>query len=538
MPSEGAVLRFLVPDSSRSPVEQGLRRAHLLGQDNVAVAGMVRLEGNQIVCESDPGQAVALCLQVDAGECGVLMLQTCLLPRRDRPYLLSMELARHRVMLFLVKLEDWLEGASPPEQPMRLFERAQRLFMDALALRADPNDSEALARQDALAREALCAGIDATEALSEWAARAGLRVREHHLRGLAPQAARMRRPLLAVHLPHAEPTDALRQAVRACADAVSLPVAWAHVSPREGAFEFAHADAWAQWASTVSTNPVDRLTITAGPIIDLRAGRAPDWVRIWRNDYESLREIAFEHLQRVCARYARVVSRWTPLSGVNQNDAFQLTVEQMLDLTRLSVMAVRKFNPHAKVHLEIDQPFGESASRNPVAVPPLLFAEMVVQQGVQVDAIELNVQMGDAASGHGARDIAQLSDVIDRYGSLGKPIAVSLCAPSDRSATDPSLACAMEPGRWRGAWDEERQAEWLAQAGAVVIGKLCVTGLTWRQFVDAPRFEPGVEMAAGGLLRADGSRKPAFDRFAELRRVNIGGGSGGGGGGATGKGVP
>ncbi len=526
VPVETGVLRFLIPDSSRGMIEQGLRRAHLLGQDNIAVLGKVRLEGDAIICEADPNQAVGLCLQVAAGDCGVLMLQTCLLPRRERPYLLSLELARHRVMQFLVKLEDWLEGAQPPEDPMRLFEGAQREFMRALAIDTERHPDR-LREQEDLACEALCRAIDATESLSLWAAKAGLRVREHQLRNLAPQAARLRKPLVGVHAPCEFPTPAMQNAVRACADAISLPLAWNAVSPEEGAYEFAHADAWAQWAAGIGAgpgaNPADRLGILAGPIVDLRAGRAPNWARVWRNDYESLREIAFEHLQRVCARYARVVSRWTPLSGVNQNDAFELTVEQMLDLTRLSVMAVRKFNPHAKVHLEIDQPFGESASRNKITVPPLLFAEMVVQQGVQVDAIDLCVQMGDAASGHGARDIAQLSDLIDRYSMLGKPIAVSLCAPSAQSETDPSLACAMEPGIWRGGgWDEQRQADWLAQATLVGVGKLSVCGVSWRQLIDAERFGPGVEMSAGGLLRRDGAGKPALDRLIETRRLNQG----------------
>lgn len=539
MPTEGGVLRFLVPERSRGLVEQGLRRAHLLGQDNIAVVGKERLEGDTIVCDADPNQAVGLCLQVDAGDCGVLMLQTCLLPRRERPYLLSLELARHRVMHFLVKLEDWLEGGRPPEKPMALFEKAQHAFMRALAIDS-ARHPERIEEQDDLAREALCLAIDATEELSLWAARTGLAVRERQLRNLAPQAARLRRPIVAVQAPCDYPNDSTRGAVRTSADALALPLAWSAIAPEEGVYEFAHADAWAQWAAGgagasgggmggAGAKAQDRFTIVAGPVIDLRAGRAPGWARVWRNDYESLREIAFEHLQRVCARYARVVSRWTPLTGVNQNDAFELTVEQMLDLTRLSIMAVRKFNPHAKVHLEIDQPFGESASRNKIAVPPLLFAEMVVQQGLQIDAIDLGVQMGDAASGHGARDLAQLSDIIDRFSMLGKPIAVSLCAPSAESATDESLACTMEPGAWRGPWDESRQAEWLHGAALVALGKLCVSGVTWRQLVDSSRFGPGVEMAAGGLLRADGTPKPALQRLAAVRRLNQGEPEGGSG---------
>ena len=91
---KGRVLRFRLPSGSRSLIGEVPRRAHILGQDNIALTGRVRIEGDEIVCEADPNQAVALCLQVDAGEVGVLLLQTCLLPRRERPYLLSLELAR------------------------------------------------------------------------------------------------------------------------------------------------------------------------------------------------------------------------------------------------------------------------------------------------------------------------------------------------------------------------------------------------------------------------------------------------------------
>ena len=177
MPTEGGVLRFQVPDSSSGVIEQSLRRAYLVGQDNIAVLGKVRLDGRQIVCEADPNQAVGLCLQVDVGDCGVLMLQTCLLPRRDRPYSLALELARHRVMHFLVKLEDWLEGAQPPEEPMTLFEEAQRLFMDAVAIDSF-RQPDRVAEQERLAFDALCRGIDATESLAQWAAKTGMRIRE------------------------------------------------------------------------------------------------------------------------------------------------------------------------------------------------------------------------------------------------------------------------------------------------------------------------------------------------------------------------
>ena len=41
------------------------------------------------------------------GPMGRIMLQTCLLPQRERPYDLAIELARHRIKMFIAKCEEW-----------------------------------------------------------------------------------------------------------------------------------------------------------------------------------------------------------------------------------------------------------------------------------------------------------------------------------------------------------------------------------------------------------------------------------------------
>ena len=60
-----------------------------------------------IECEASNLRALGLRLLFDTGACGSLALQTCLLPPRDAPYHLSVELARHRIATFLVKSEEW-----------------------------------------------------------------------------------------------------------------------------------------------------------------------------------------------------------------------------------------------------------------------------------------------------------------------------------------------------------------------------------------------------------------------------------------------
>src|SRR5262245_43647434 len=83
-----SMLRFAVFDNDGPPSRWPLINAHILGPDDQPVRGDVAFEAGHIVCRKGGNDAACLALQWDAGPCGVLMLQTCLLPERRQPYLL------------------------------------------------------------------------------------------------------------------------------------------------------------------------------------------------------------------------------------------------------------------------------------------------------------------------------------------------------------------------------------------------------------------------------------------------------------------
>src|SRR5690606_7815602 len=91
----------------------------------------------------------------------------------QRPYLLSLELARHRLMLVLNKLEDWALFDLPATHPvMQRFEQARTAFTDAVVRQAaveaeaggggDNHTEEA----DLAARRALALAIETSEMLA------------------------------------------------------------------------------------------------------------------------------------------------------------------------------------------------------------------------------------------------------------------------------------------------------------------------------------------------------------------------------------
>ena len=368
-------------------------------------------------------------------------------------------------MLFLVKLEDW-SRATPPDEPMHAFERAEATFMRALAVDGRADDAS-LARQDALAREALAQGIDATEKLTLWAGRIGMRLREHQLKSLPPGAARMRRPLVAIQAPSVAPDAHLCEAVRACADAVALPLAWSVVNRGEGVLDPPHAEAWAAWAVRDAKAPV-----IAGPIVDFRPGRA----RVDRGLAQRLRVPARDRLRAPPARLqplrARVVSRWTPVTGLNLNDSFILTVEQMLDLLRLSIMAVRKFNPHAH------PPRGRPALRRIRHAQPTSPSAAALRRdgrpaGPQVDALDLPCRWAIPPRGTATRHHATLRP----HRPLRAPASLSRSRSARPAHSRPPRSSSPRHGArsWRGGWSprHRRRARPDPDGGA---RKPCVIG--------------------------------------------------------------
>ncbi|HWB20551.1 MAG TPA: hypothetical protein VG711_09645, partial [Phycisphaerales bacterium] len=154
------MLNFAVYDKDGPAGSWQVVNAHLVGAEDAPMRGEVAFEKGLIKCRKRGSQAAALCLQYDAGPMGVLMLQTCLLPDRDRPYVLSVELARHRIKSFIAKSEEWQMFDLAADHPaMVLWEEARRLLTQALVLE-DP------LRADRAARSALVRGIDASERLA------------------------------------------------------------------------------------------------------------------------------------------------------------------------------------------------------------------------------------------------------------------------------------------------------------------------------------------------------------------------------------
>lgn len=539
------MLTFAVFDSLGPAKQWSLRHAHVLGPDDVAVPAEIRFEGGLIRAQKRISGSAALALQHAVPGAGVLTLRTCLLPDREKPYLLPLELARRQIMLLLNKLEEWVLFESAGGV-MDLVQRALDSFTHALVVQSRGEAAGAYSAESAAAAgAALHDTLLASEALALAASRS------QHTKRMSGELAELASappppnaltdhetkasrsavvgspgrllpdpPKVGAAVSSAHFTPELCNAATGGLDFITLPMRWLEMEPSEGKYAFAKTDRWIEWAVTKA-----KLPVTAGPILDLDPNSVPEFLYIWEHDYETLRDVIFEHVKTLVTRYRRTVNTWTVCSGLHATGALTLSAEQALDLTRGCVTIVRKLQPAAKVQIEISQPWGEHTAMPGGAktIPPMLYCEWLNQLPVPYDALGIRLQMGVPEPGRSTRDLMSISAMLDRYAQIDKPIALTCMGvpsapPAPPAKGDTADLDDLDPGYWHEPWSADQQARWAAQVGAIAASKPYVQSLCWQDLFD-PALPQDAWMPAGGMMSASAAPKPGWKALRDLRQA-------------------
>ncbi len=515
------MLKFAVFDEFAPASAFTLRHACLLDKDDGALPSEIIFRNGVIECLKPTPDAASFAVQYDAERCGRLTLQTTLLPDNDLPYLLDIELARHRIA---VLINATFETSSvthtlPDDHPVfAQVDQAIDLFTDALG---EPSASfgRYTAPQAALARRALILAIEASETLAMMQSRHQLEERyEASTRAKAAESADAAKgQTLAEILPpvgcvvdSAIFAPALQKIITDTFDFIISPMRWNEIEAEEGSYDFRRTDLWIRWAVDQA-----KRAVVSGPLIDLSPRSLPEWLLIWTHDYDTLREFAFEHVSRVVKRYKKAVSRWTIMSAPSLGDGVDLTLDQWVDLTRLAALAVRKHAPSgARLTVELPHPFPRHPGGNTPGVMPRLFADMLIHAGVQADAYAIRLQMGDLVPGRDTRDLMQVATMLDGFSTLDRPIHISAAGVPSEPMTETDAA--PSPGSWRADWSPDQQGEWLSAIAALCASRPYIASIAWHALYDAPG---NPEMSGGGLISAAGRAKPALASITEFSRA-------------------
>jgi hypothetical protein len=469
-----------------------------IGPESVPISGDIVFRDGLLILSRRDEHASGISLLWDVGPLGTFVLETTRLPPRDKPYNLNVELARFRLMKIMQKQEDWnLFDFPKVDKFAHRFQEAQNLFAEALAKLDQPGEAAKLADR------ALEAAVDVSEQLAMFHADHFL-ARRKASNGFAKH-------VFGARIDPEVRSEKYREAAATQFDYIVVPCTWKQIQPHEHAFSSEAIDEWVEMLSK------RRVPTVMGPIVRLDQASVPDWMVIWEHDFDMLREMAYEYVQKVVTRYRRAVSAWSVVAGLPTNAAFTLNFEQVIELTRLLVGQVKTLIPNARTMVTITQPYGEYHARGRTSVPPMLYAEMVAQAGINFEAFGLEIECGIPQMGMFDRDLFQLSCLLDRFSTLGRPVFVTAVGCPGRSTPDPDDTSEgrRDPaaaGRWRRPWDSQLQAEWLDAVYQLALSKPFVESIAWSNLADIRQTLP-----AGGLLDEGLRPKPAFHKLQQVR---------------------
>ena len=472
--------------------------AVVMGPESVPIAGEVVFRDGLLTVDRGDEHAIGVSLLWDMGEAGAYALETTRLRHRDQPYNLNVELARLRLMKIVQKQEDWnLFDFPKAEKFQQSFHESQELFAEALGKLDQPAEAAKLADRS------LALALELSEQISVFHGDLLLNRRR--------QANQFARHIIGCRVDPRVQNQKYRDTLTSSFDYAVLPMPWKHLQPEEEVFETSAVDEWIEALNR------RRIPVIAGPLIRLDEAEVPDWMFIWEHDFETLRELAYEFVQKVVQRYRKGVAVWNVAAGLSCNGVFPLSFEQIIELTRLLVSQVKNMMPGARTLVTISEPFGEYHAKVATSVPPMLYAEMVAQAGINFEAFGLEIEMGVPKPGMFTRDLFQLSCMLDRFSTFGRPLFLTAVNVPGRSTPDPGDLSEgkLDPsaaGRWHRAWDPQLQAEWMEAVYRLALSKPYIESIAWANLADLNQTMPG-----GGLLDDLLQPKPAFNKVQELR---------------------
>ena len=242
----------------------------------------------------------------------------------------------------------------------------------------------------------------------------------------------------------------------------------------------------------------------------------PQWM--FSLTYPELRREAAAIARHHVETYKGVIDIWDAMNEAHDwANCFELSQDQLIDLTRATTDALREGNDQAVSIVNVCLPFAEYvAGRYNCygALPehlrsPLRYFRAILDAGVDFDVVGIQLYFP-------GRDMVAVSRTLDAYAALGKPIHITEMGVNGGFRVKGNTGSSwsqldMSEGTWHGGWNEHTQADWLEMFYTVAAARPEIQALTWWDFIE-PSFSGN-----GAFLYEDENPREMYFRLLALK---------------------
>ena len=403
------MMRFRVFPRERI-TEEMAQQAYLSGLDRTPWPMRTSIEGGQILFQRSVSDSANVHVPWPVEGYGQLALTSGSLMERPEPYWLPLELARGTIVQVRNQLSDWeLIGLAAPSAVYTKLAVAVERFSRAAV------EKEDTAVSAGYTEVALRAALDAADLLAAAYADQALAQRR---RNGEKQSLVLGADLGPTLLDH--PTS--RRFLMTFNAAVT-PICWRDVETTEGSFSWTTSDKQIEWCRGQG------LKVLAGPLLLLDPRGVPDWLYLFEDDFDSVLDFGSALVRAAVGRHRGKVDYWICAGRLNAPEIFTFSEQQRLRLVARSVELVRSLDPDTPALVSFDQPWGEYMRGRHSDFPPLHFADALIQAGLDLAGLMIEINMGYSPGGTLPRHVLEFSRQLDAWARLGLPLWLSICAP-------------------------------------------------------------------------------------------------------------
>jgi len=451
-------VRFQVFQNGNPAYNFELCGAYVFGNDGSAIRRVrIDLKNAMIECKKPHKETSGLALLWPVTNYGRFLLPTTILTERARPYNLNVEMARAKLMQIVNKREDW----SIFNDVAGLGKESQDFFIQAIQNISSPSSTSKLADQS-------------LEKAMVFAERLAVRQAETFLNAKSASHGFSRGCLGCKVEPQRIFEQKYIDKLMELFGYVSVPIRWASLEPRKDQYDFSLID------SCVGALSKRKLAVCAGPLLCFTSDCLPEWLQK-ETDFEKIRECAYQFVTKMITRYADRIRSWIVISSMNMHNYFGFNFDQILEMTRSAVTAVKSITNRVLKIVEVANIWGEYYSSQSNTIPPIVYIDMLLQGGVAFDAFGLRLQFGSDKNGLHVRDMMEISACLDKLALSGKALYITAVAVPSKSEESPNGQLA---GQWHSPWSETLQAQWLEQFYKIALSKPFVDSVIYSSLVD------------------------------------------------------